>query len=75
MNLLAQAWIPSDHVWSNFESPGLPHFLNQAPPRAQQLDLPDLRLPHLEHALEVVAIAVVVGGASNDMCTVRNEME
>ena len=66
MNSLLQAWIPSNHVWSNFESPTLPHFLNQAPPRAQQLNWPEpLRLPHLEHVLEIVTVVVVVvGGAS-----------
>ena len=39
-NLPSQAWTPSSHVYSKFRSPGLPHFLNQAPPRKQQLRLP-----------------------------------
>ena len=43
-----QASMPSAHVWSNFGSPASPQFLNQAPPRAQQLCLPDfLVIPHL----------------------------
>ena len=47
-----QAWMPSTHVWSNFLSPASPQFLNQAPPRAQQLSFPDfLVVPHLVHTL------------------------
>ena len=54
-----QAWMPSDHVWSSFELPILPQFLNQDPPRPQQLILPDfLIVPHLEHA-ELIAIVAV----------------
>ena len=45
----AQAWKPSNHVCSKFGSPGCPQFPNQAPPREQQLDLPDLVAPHLAH--------------------------
>ena len=35
--LLLQARIPSAHMWSKCVSPASPQFLNQAPPRAQQL--------------------------------------
>ena len=45
----AQAWKPSNHVCSKFGSPGSPQFSNQAPPREQQLGLPDLAAPHLAH--------------------------
>jgi len=54
-----QAWMPCDHVWSKFESLGFPQLLNQAPPRAQQLSLPEfLTIPHLAHT---GPFAVVVG--------------
>ena len=44
--------MPSAHVCSNFVSPASPHFSNQAPPRAQQLRVPDpFVVPHLAHAL------------------------
>ena len=48
------------------ESPGSPHFLNQAPPRVQQLGLPVLVLmAHLGHTVRlgvnpVMVIAVMV---------------
>ena len=46
--LLAQAWIPSPHVYANFGSPGFPQFWNQAPPDPQQLARPVfLLVPHL----------------------------
>ena len=46
-------------------SPASPHFLNQAPPRAQQLGLPDFLLaPHLGHAaLMAVEAGMATGGA------------
>ena len=46
---LLHARMPSNHVCSNFESPPPlpPHLPNQAPPRLQQLSLPDLFAPHL----------------------------
>ena len=51
-NLPVHVSIPSAHVWPNFVSPTFPHFLNQAPPRAQQLGLPNfLIVPHLGHTL------------------------
>ena len=50
VSLPVQAWTPSVHVWSNFESPSSPHLLNQAPPRAQQLRfLVFLTVPHWGH--------------------------
>ena len=74
---LLQAWMPSAHVCSNVESPASPHFLNQAPPRAQQLRLPDfLVVPHLGHpvllllgadVLVVVSSVPVVVSASVGM--------
>ena len=61
---LWQAWTPSPHVWSNVVSPTSPQFLNQEPPRAQQLSLPDfLTVPHLG---QLGADALVVTGASAD---------
>ena len=70
MSSLLQAWMPWNHVWSNFESPRSPQFLNQAPPEAQQLSLPDFsRVPHLGHApsmaiFEVLVAVVLAVGAS-----------
>ena len=69
ISLRLQASLPSNHVWSNFESPGSPHWLNQAPPGAQQLSLPDLlKMPHLGHTS---LIAVVVGGVEDTGLTSR----
>ena len=49
---LLHACMPSIHVLLKLESPSSPHFLNQAPPRAQQLGLPDcLTVPHLGHVV------------------------
>ena len=54
-----QAWIPSVHVWSNFVSLAWPQFLNQAPPRAQQLRLPNFVIePHSAHLLRLLLPAV-----------------
>ena len=53
--------MPSFHVCSKSESPVFPHLLNQAPPPAQQLSLPDFfSVPHLGHVLEGVVVAVTV---------------
>ena len=59
-----QACTPSNHVYSVFELSAVPQFLNQAPPGAQQLILPDfLMVPHLEHMKPiVVTVAVVAAG-------------
>ena len=60
-NVLLQAWMPSAHVCSNIESLESPHFLNQAPPRAQQLRLPDfLVVPHLGHPVLLLGADVLV---------------
>ena len=57
-----QAWMPSYHVWSRFALPVLPQFLNQEPPKPQQLVLPDfLMVPHFGHTKLVVIMAVVSG--------------
>ena len=59
----SQTRMPSGHVWSNSLSPGFPHFSNQAPPRTQQLSLPDFGLtPHLGHAPPAVCVTLVVVG-------------
>ena len=58
-NLLAQARMPSTHVCSNSELPKFPHLPYQTPPRPQQLDLPDLLVPHLGHTGLAVLVALV----------------
>ena len=65
--LYLHAWMPSTQVWPTFESPASPHFWNQAPPRAQQLRLPDLfAVPHLEQlSLLITDTLVVVVGSVN----------
>ena len=53
--------MPSAHVWSKFISPTSPQLLNQPPPRAQQLRLPDfLVLLHLRHPLLLLIIFTLV---------------
>ena len=60
-SLLLQACKPSIHVCSAL--PVLPQLLNQAPPGAQQLSLPDFsKVPHLGH-LELIVATVVAGPA------------
>ena len=56
---VSQTWMPSYHVWRSFALPALPQFLNQEPPRPQQLLLPDfLMAPHVWHTgLAAVVIA------------------
>ena len=45
-----QASLPSNQVWSKCEFLTPPQFMNQAPPGAQQLSLPDfLKTPHFVH--------------------------
>ena len=62
-----QACMPSTHVCSVLELPLAPQLLNQAPPGAQQLSLPDfLMITHLGHT---GAILVVAGTASIDTQT------
>ena len=56
-----QVWMPSYHVWWRFVLTVPPQFLNQEPPRPQQLIFPDLAMvPHLGHAES--AIVVVPAG-------------
>ena len=54
-----QACMPSNHVCSKFGSPKSPHFLNQAPPRKQQLILPSVVAPHLGQVIGRVEALVV----------------
>ena len=60
MNTLSQAMSPALHVCS-FPSPGFPQFLNQEPPRAQQLRLPVW--PTVPHVLHTGPVVVLIGGA------------
>ena len=58
-----QDWMPSYHVCSTFALPALPQFLNQEPPRPQQLILPDFAtVPHLEHMEPMVVVAAAAVG-------------
>ena len=51
-NLRSHAFMPSAQLWSTFSLIELPQFLNQAPPGAQQLTLPDfLNVPHFGHVV------------------------
>ena len=65
-----QAWIPSNHVWSNFESPKSPQFWNQEPPGAQQLCLPDFFVtPHIEQSSLLLNVdELVFAGVSVAEC-------
>ena len=78
MCLLLHVCMPSNHVWSNFESPGFPHLLNQVPPGAQQLRFPDfLRVPHFRHSLLFVAVLVAIvmwGSAHKKVSLVTGDM-
>ena len=67
-SLRLQAWMPCAHVWPKFESPGFPHLLNQVPPRAQQLRLPEfLMVLHLVHTgLTVTMVSVAAVGVVMD---------
>ena len=56
-----QACMPAIHVCSVLELPLVPQFLNQAPPGAQQLSLPDLWMTaHLGHT-GAILVAVPAG--------------
>ena len=62
LNLRLQATAPSNHLWSTFLLRSCPQFLNQAPPGAQQLTLPDFaNMPHLGHAMVFITVAVMAG--------------
>ena len=69
--------MPSSQVCSNVESPLLPHLLNQAPPLAQQLRLPDfLIVAHLWHTAVFFAslegieanVGAAMGGVAARYC-------
>ena len=61
-NLRVQACTPSNHVCSAFPLAEPPQLLNQEPPGAQQLALPDfLKVPHFEHAIILVIAEVMTG--------------
>ena len=62
-NLRLQAFTPSDHLRTKLLLPSPPQFLNQAPPGAQQLSLPDFRnAPHVGH---VIVFEVIDGGLAD----------
>ena len=59
---ISQTWMPSCHEGRSLALPALPQFLNQEPPRPQQLRFPDFAMtPHLHSGLMVV-ILVTTGG-------------
>merc|ERR1719174_3631420 len=66
-----QACTPSTHVYSVLELRLVPHFLNQAPPGAQQLSLPDfLMAAHLAHTGAIlVAVTLQACKPSNHVCS------
>ena len=69
-----QACTPSTHVYSVLELRLVPQFLNQAPPGAQQLRLPDfLMVPHLEHMEPIVFVTVVAVTADVVMWVLRQK--
>ena len=60
-----QALLPSNHVCAVLELSLAPQFLNQAPPGAQQLSLPDfLMVPHLEHMEPIVDTVIAVAAVA-----------
>ena len=64
LDLRLHAFAPSDHLWSTFLLPNPPQLLNQAPPGAQQLALPDFRnVPHLGH----VIVRPIIAGVLTDV--------
>ena len=66
-NLRLQAATPANHLWSTFLLRAPPQFLNQAPPGAQQLFLPDFsNVPHLGHLI-VLAIVEAMAGVLTDV--------
>ena len=66
LNLLLQAFTPSKKLRSAFLLETFPQFLNQAPPGAQQLVLPDVRnVPHFVHTI-VSSTAEVVDSVLTD---------
>ena len=62
-DLRLQAATPSNHLWSTFLLRVPAQFVNQAPPGAQQLFLPDfLNMPHLGHVIVFVIIVFAIPG-------------
>ena len=62
LNLRLQTSTPSDHLCSTLLLPSPPQFLNQAPPGAQQLTVPDFRnVPHLGHVIVRSVVDVTDG--------------
>ena len=62
-NRVLQAWMPSYHVWSSFLTlPALPQFLNQEPPRPQQLNLPDFPMTAHPGHTELIVVVLAAGG-------------
>ena len=70
LNLRLQAATPSNHLCSTLVLRAPPQFLNQAPPGAQQLCLPDFsNLPHLGHVI-VLAIVEMMAGVLTDVVAI-----
>ena len=67
-HVLSHARIPSVHVCSNPTSPGFPQLLNQLPPRAQHVGLPDFLVAHLVHRIGAAVVIVVTAA----VCTYVN---
>ena len=62
-----QTSTPSDQLYSTPASTATPHFLNQAPPGAQQLSLLEcLNVPHFAHAT-VLVIADILNALVTDV--------
>ena len=60
--LRLQACTPSNHLCSTFLLPAPPQFLNQAPPGAQQLTLPDFaNMPHFGHDMMLAVVEAMAG--------------
>ena len=73
LNLRLQAFAPSIHVCSAFLFPEPPQFLYQAPPRAQQLTLPDFgNVPHFEHFIVPTISAFNAGAVADVEVDARN---
>ena len=61
LDLCVQAVTPSNHLWSKILLRTPPPFLNQAPPGAQQLSLPDFsNVLHFGHVISLPGVMDVV---------------